>query len=93
VKVELIYNYLTSGEFTNRIRCIIESYDEMSRQLDSEKKQAQKRWAAQEKIIQKATNSLYGISGDLQGIAGREIIALPEPEDDENYFSVVSEKD
>jgi hypothetical protein len=82
VKIELIYNYLTGGEFNNRIRYILESYDEMSRQLDTEKKQAQKRWAAQEKIIQKVTNSLYGMSGDLQGIAGKEIIILPALEDD-----------
>lgn len=77
VKTEMIYNYLTGGEFSNRIRYIIESYDEMAKQLDTEKKQAQKRWAAQEKIMQKVTNSLYGISGDLQGIAGQEIIMLP----------------
>jgi hypothetical protein len=82
VKVELIYNYLTGGEFSNRIRYILESYDEMARQLDTEKKQAQKRWAAQEKILQKITNSLYGMSGDLQGIAGREIIALPALDDE-----------
>jgi hypothetical protein len=74
----MIYNYLMGGEFANRIRYIIESYDEMAKQLDTEKKQAQKRWAAQEKILQKVTSSLYGMSGDLQGIAGKEIIALPE---------------
>jgi hypothetical protein len=77
VKIELMYNYLTGGEFSNRIRYIIESYDEMAKQLDTEKKQAQRRWAAQEKILQKVTNSLYGMSGDLQGIAGKEIIGLP----------------
>ena len=54
----------------------------MAKQLDTEKKQAQKRWAAQEKILQKVTSSLYGMSGDLQGIAGREIIALPALDDD-----------
>lgn len=88
VKVELIYNYLTGGEFSNRIRYILESYDEMARQLDTEKKQAQKRWAAQEKILQKITNSLYGMSGDLQGIAGREIIALPALEEDDDAKAV-----
>lgn len=77
VKTEMVYNYLTGGEFASRIRYIIESYDEMARQLDTEKKQAQRRWAAQEKILQKVTASLYGMSGDLQGIAGKEIIALP----------------
>jgi hypothetical protein len=54
----------------------------MSRQLEAEKKQAQKRWAAQEKILQKITSGLYGMSGDLQGIAGQEIIALPAFGDD-----------
>lgn len=77
IKTEMIYNYLTGGEFSNRIRYIIESYDEMAKQLDMEKKQAQRRWATQEKILQKVTSSLYGMSGDLQGIAGKEIIALP----------------
>lgn len=89
VKIEMIYNYLTGGEFSNRIRYIIESYDEMAKQLDTEKKQAQKRWAAQEKILQKVTSSLYGMSGDLQGIAGREIIALPSIDDDEEESSAI----
>jgi len=77
IKIEMMYTYLTGGEFSNRIRYIIESYDEMAKQLDTEKKQTQKRWAAQEKILRKVTSSLYGMSGDLQGIAGQEIIALP----------------
>jgi hypothetical protein len=81
VKIEMMYNYLTGGEFSNRIRYIIESYDEMAKQLDMEKKQAQKRWATQEKTLQKVTSSLYGMSGDLQGIAGKEIIALPALEE------------
>jgi hypothetical protein len=92
IKVELIYNYLTGGEFSNRIRYILESYDEMARQLDTEKKQAQKRWAAQEKIIRKVTNSLYGMSGDLQGIAGREIIALPALADDDDELKAVKSR-
>jgi hypothetical protein len=82
IKIEQMYNYLTGGEFKNHIRYIIESYDEMAKQLDTEKKQAQKRWAAQEKILQKVTNNLYGMSGDLQGIIGKEIIALPEFEEE-----------
>lgn len=77
IKIEMMYDYLTGGEFSNRIRYIIDSYDEMTKQLDTEKKQTQKRWSAQEKILQKVTSSLYGMSGDLQGIAGQEIISFP----------------
>ena len=78
VKVEMIYNYLTGGEFSNRIRGIIESHDEMTKILAAEKTQTQKRWAAQQKVIDKSVLHLTGISGDLQGIAGKEIVALPE---------------
>ena len=78
IKVEMLYNYLTGGEFNNRIRYIVESYNEMKKQLAAEKTQTQKRWAAQEKILEKVTGSLYGLSGDLLGIAGQEIIALPD---------------
>ena len=85
VKVELIYNYLTGGEFSNRIRYILESYDEMAKQLDIEKKQALKRWATQEKILQKVTSSLYGMSGDLQGIAGKDIIVFPALDDGDQH--------
>lgn len=81
-KVELMYNYLTSGEFANRVNYIIESYDEMKKQIDTEKRQAEKRWAAQEKILQKTINNLYGMGGDLQGIIGREVIALPSNDDE-----------
>lgn len=64
----------------------------MAKQLDTEKKQAQKRWAAQEKILQKVTGSLYGMSGDLQGIAGKEIITLPglEGDNDGSYAATPS---
>ena len=89
VKIEMMYNYLTGGEFSNRIRYIIDSYDEMTKQLDVEKKQTQKRWATQEKILQKVTSSLYGMSGDLQGIAGQEIIALPAIEDSEEITNTM----
>lgn len=78
IKMEMMYDYLTGDEFSARIRTIIESYNEMAAQLDLEKKQTEKRWAAQEKILKKSIQTLYGMSGDLQGISGREIITLPE---------------
>jgi hypothetical protein len=77
IKTDMLYKYLTGGEFTNRIRAIIESYNEMARQFDTDKRLTQKRWAAQEKTLQKIEKGLYSMSGDLQGIAGKEIIALP----------------
>ena len=83
-KLEMVYKYLIGGEFSNRIRSVIEAYDELWDQLNKEKKATQKRWAAQEKILQKVTSSLCIIGGNLQGIAGKELIALPAATGDEN---------
>ena len=77
IKMEMLYQYLTGGEFANRIRIVIEAYDELTSQLNAEKKLTQKRWAAQEKIIARVTGNLSGMNGDLQGIAGKDILALP----------------
>ncbi|MCL2087628.1 MAG: DUF2130 domain-containing protein [Oscillospiraceae bacterium] len=78
VKTEMVYNYLTSGEFSNRIGAIMETYDKMRDVLEKEKKQTNKRWAEQAKLIDNVTNNLALMGGDLKGIAGKEIIALPE---------------
>ena len=83
VKVDMLYNYLTGDEFKNKIRHIIDSYDEMAKQLETEKKQTLKRWSVQDRILQKVTKSLYSMGGDLEGIAGKEIISLPELEEEE----------
>jgi hypothetical protein len=50
----------------------------MQSALKKEKKQTQARWAEQEKLFDSVTANLMGMSGDLKGIAGKEIIALPE---------------
>ena len=78
----MLYNYLTGGEFNNRISFIKDTYVEMAKQLETEKKQTYKRWSVVEATLEKGVKSLYGMSGDLQGIAGQEIIAIPDMEYD-----------
>jgi hypothetical protein len=82
IKAELIYNYLTSGEFVNRIKAITDTYDKMQANLKKEKRQTQARWAEQEKLFENITANISGMSGDLKGIEGKEIIALPEFEEE-----------
>ena len=49
--MELLYNYLTSNEFVQNIKRIVENYDGMIDQLNSEKKAMHKIWASREKQI------------------------------------------
>lgn len=50
-KMELLYTYLTSNEFVQNIKRIVENYDAMIDQLNSEKKAMLKIWASREKQI------------------------------------------
>ena len=72
-KMELLYNYLTSNDFTQKIKRIIETYDTMSSQLNSEKKAMSRMWATREKQIWLVQENLSALFGDIKGIAGNAI--------------------
>ena len=72
-KMELLYNYLTSNDFTQKIKRIIETYDTMSIQLNSEKKAMNRMWATREKQIWLVQENLSALFGDIKGIAGNAI--------------------
>jgi len=90
-KMELVYDYLSSPEFYNRVTGIVESFQSMKNDLDSEKRAYQRIWNKREKQLDRAIENTAGMYGDLQGIIGstlREIegVSLPmleaPPEDD-----------
>jgi hypothetical protein len=87
-KMELLYNYLTSSEFTQNIKRIVENYDAMINQLNSEKKAMHKIWAAREKQIWVVQENISALFGSIKGIAGKEletsnVLELPDKEIEE----------
>jgi hypothetical protein len=74
-KMELVYQYLTGPRFKQRLEGIIEKFDELREDLDKERKFMNRAWAKREGQIQGVIDSMTGMWGDLQGIAGK---ALPE---------------
>lgn len=87
-KMELLYNYLTSAEFVQNIKLIVENYDEMVKQLNSERKAMEKIWAQREKQILVVQKNLAALFGSIKGIAGKElesskVLELPDVELDE----------
>ncbi len=84
-KMELLYNYLTSTEFVQNINRIVENYDAMITQLNSEKKAMTKIWATREKQIWVVQENISALFGSIKGIAGKEletsnILQLPDTE-------------
>jgi len=72
-KMELLYNYLTSNEFVQNIKRIVENYDAMIQQLNSEKKSMHKIWATREKYIWVVQENISALFGSIKGIAGNEL--------------------
>ncbi len=66
---------LTGPRFKQRLEGIIEKFDELRDDLDKERKFMNRVWAKREGQIQGVIDSMTGMWGDLQGIAGK---ALPE---------------
>ena len=65
---------MTSNDFTQKIKRIIETYDTMSSQLNSEKKAMSRMWATREKQIWLVQENLSALFGDIKGIAGMLLI-------------------
>ncbi|WP_407532100.1 DUF2130 domain-containing protein [Elizabethkingia miricola] len=80
-KMEILYNYFTSGEFTQKTKRLLDIFDNMSQQLESEKNVTKKLWAKREKEILTMKENLSIVSGDIAGIAGKEVNLLEEFED------------
>lgn len=72
-KMELLYNYLTSNEFVQNIKLIVENYEEMINQLNKEKKAIMKIWAMREKQIWAVQENVSALFGSIKGIAGKEL--------------------
>lgn len=74
-KAEVVYNYLISNEFKQRIEVWVEYFRERQEKINKERAYFNKKWQEEEKSIQKVIANTSGIYGDLQGLIGN---ALPK---------------
>jgi hypothetical protein len=85
-KMEALYEYLTGNQFKNRVENIVMAFTSMKSDLDTEKKFFVKNWSKREKEIERVIFNTSGMYGDLEGIAGANVLPtvasleLPEPD-------------
>lgn len=72
-KLEMVYNYLSSQEFGNRVAGIVEAFTGMQADLESEKRSMHRIWSKREKQLERALTNTAGMYGDLQGIIGSSL--------------------
>ena len=75
-KMSLLYNYLTSKEFSMQIEAIVEGFTQMQSDLDSEKRSMARIWKQREKQINKVLENTVGMYGSIKGIAGNAISSV-----------------
>jgi hypothetical protein len=78
-KMNMLYQYLTSIEFRQKIEAIVEAFQQLQDDLTKEKSLHMSLWAKREKQIFKVMENTVSLYGDVRGIAGtavKEIEAL-----------------
>lgn len=73
-KMELLYNYICSPQFTQRVKSVADGFAVMRQELEAEKMAMTRIWKKREAQLTRMTDGLLGVVGDLQGI-GQESLA------------------
>ncbi|MDD3804357.1 MAG: DUF2130 domain-containing protein [bacterium] len=71
--LQVIYQYLTSSEFSGRINAIVGTFRDMKTELDDERNKMEALWAKREKQLQKVIKNYSGMYGDLKGLLGKQM--------------------
>lgn len=72
-KMEMLYNYLTSQEFSGQFGAIIEGFKSLQDNYADEKLKMQKIWKEREKQLEKILSNAVNFYGSIKGIAGASI--------------------
>jgi len=77
-KKELVYRYLTSTEFQQRVQQAREALDRLRTALQREKTAIQRLWLQREQDLEAVAMGMSGMHRDLKTIAGADVAALPD---------------
>ena len=75
-KMQFLYEYLTSTEFTEQWKAISEGFLSMKTSIQRERDMMEKLWKAREKQLEKVLLNAAHIKGSVEGIAGQDSIQM-----------------
>ncbi len=82
-KMHMLYNYLTSHEFSEQWNAIREGFLNMKLSIQKERDAMEKLWKVREKQLEKVLLNAAHIKGSVEGISGSDAINLNLLEDDD----------
>jgi hypothetical protein len=75
-KMHLLYNYLTSSEFSEQWKAIREGFMNMKLSIQKERDAMEKLWKSREKQLEKVLLNAAHVRGSIEGIAGMDSVDL-----------------
>ena len=75
-KMHLLYDYLTSNEFSEQWKAIREGFFAMKIGIQKERDAMERMWKAREKQLEKVLLNSAHVKGSIEGIAGKDSIDL-----------------
>lgn len=75
-KMVMLYDYLTSHEFSEQWKAIQEGFRSMKNSIQSERNAMEKLWKSREKQLEKVLLNAVHIKGSVEGIAGSDTVNL-----------------
>ena len=81
-KMHMLYDYLTSNEFSEQWKAIREGFLSMKLSIQRERDTMEKLWKAREKQLEKVLLNAAHIKGSVEGIAGSDAVNLDLLEDE-----------
>jgi hypothetical protein len=75
-KAELLYGYLCSPQFVQRVKSLADGFAAMRQELDAERAAVTRIWKKREAQLARMTDGVLGVVGDLQGIGQETLPAL-----------------
>jgi len=85
-KMQLLYNYLTSGEFGEQWKAIREGFLSMKQSIQKERDVMEKLWKSREKQLEKVLLNAAHVRGSIEGIAGKDAIDINLLEDEDDLI-------
>lgn len=85
-KMHMLYDYLTSNEFSGQWKAISEGFMSMRLSIQSERNAMEKLWKSREKQLEKVLLNAVHISGSIEGIAGKDVIKLSLTDEEDPFL-------
>ncbi len=90
-KMELLYQYLAGDQFRQRVQGIVEAFTAMQDQLARERRAMERLWREREKQIERVITHTVGMYGEMRGLIGTTLPAIPALELDDGLLDDGSE--